>query len=917
MGQRRGARRRRKGLALAVTIATAWSVLPVAAHAITLFTISGTARDLDSRTLAGVSVSDGAQTVTTAPDGTYTLSESATGRYTLTARRSDLLTSVVNVDAELPIPVTGADFQMKYVINGTLPNAVFNSVGGPVQRTLTVTTTAPLPGQAGNTGGKSCVAVRDSRTGATTGATFVNSNNGVSTWSWTLSVPQGAAAGVYSLSYVANDCASGVALTNSQPTQYVIDNTPPTVDPLSVVPQDHGNVATANTKLEAAISDQGGAGIATSGVSFTLEDTTAGSSTALTATELVAGTYAKRSVSLTAGHVYRLSVTATDQAGNQATFQQHSIADGGGFLVAPVNGALLPSSGLVGTGSASIPTVTCTVGDAPLGSTTRPVTCPNVELDYNPLQFSLAGSRHSGFGFVEEQASLQTALLHTSVLGVSQTSSPYSSTDPAWSPRKVSAQFTVLNPLSATTTVTASPVKVNLGTLTASVPATWTSATLDMAAVSAPATSAACGDPLGAAIKCTPDPVRFFTGDTASGLVAQYVQKNHQRLLEAGQQLPTASTDSSDVGVTTPTVYSTQLAHWERLAPACMSVDGTSVCLVDQVASRLSYLQGLAIEPRAYASLCAARWAWCWAPAVQASNSSPNIEAQKGEAYTDAWWAHLGQDWGAPCSSNHSQQGWCADWWQFIASTTIVFTGDRNEDNHSYCYAHDTTSAADNSAICWGFVDGAGPDLDGVGGGWSGGWYMYTCHDPATGAEIECSPPEWPYNATSDQAGNFYCFNGSNTVVYGDTTNDVMSAWNTIKWDQHNTKVGGSIPHWSSGGQGITGAPVQFNQSGAMKMTNHGTFTTSDGNDCTWTTFNYQVGGDVYRWLQPGTGVSGQMETTFTHNWTREVWKWTPSISGSPEPFAVAWNRDPQSSDTTTWSEYAASEPFDKANDFS
>ena len=501
-------RRHRGAVALAVAMLAVLTLLPVRpAGAITLFYIRGTVRDAIGRPLAGATVSDGVNPpVTTAADGTYALPESNTGTYYVTASRTDMDPApAARVNATLPVDVSPVDFSLLYQMS---PPSVgpMSSSGGSVSRTLNITTKAPQPGVPG-TAGASCVEVGDSRTAQTSAATYVSSANGTATWTWTLSVPQGTAENIYSLTFVAKDCSTGTALTGSAGRSYTVDNTAPRLAVRDILPLDFGNTIFTAQRVMGRVYDSGGSGINVSQSSIVLEDVTAGTSSTITGSSLsyVNGYLRTPQRTLVDGHVYRVTVTAKDNAGNSSTVAQAPAADGGGFLV--THFAAQPTLG-------NIPLTDCAVAPGSTALTTK-VTCSNVPLHLDATAAVVGGSRTGPqTGYVDQRISLATARVTNSSLRAAGLSvAAYKENDAAWAPKTRSQRFDVPSAVSEdyTATVQQHDSHLSEATLTVEVTGQWGDAQIfmDPVATTASVAASSCQDPSAssAAVACVPDPV--------------------------------------------------------------------------------------------------------------------------------------------------------------------------------------------------------------------------------------------------------------------------------------------------------------------------------------------------------------------------------------------------------------------------
>lgn len=492
-------------LAVAVAMAVLASAAPALAAGVTLFSFSGVVTDVLGRPLVAATVSDGSRSATTDASGAYVLAEDSTGGYVLSASRSDTYVKSVAVDATLPLDQT-VSFQLLYRIVGVLSRASISTASSGATETLSLTSKAPLPGAPGESGGRSCVDVLDTRTGARSAATLMSVSSSESSWGWTLALPQAAEEGVHRLEYRAVDCSSGAILTRVESVGYVIDNTPPTVFPQTMAPLDNGNtVFGAAQPIVVRLKDHGHAGVDPSSISFTrtAEDGTSasisGASVAYNSSTQWATTAAQ---SFPVGSLHRLSVTVSDRAGNTATIAHRALADGGGFLSTVVT----PSAG-----SAHIPPTECTVsGSVNPATGMKSAECPNVPLVFADSTTYVGGTRHGDAGYVKHTASMETAQMTTDVAGVPVSLPAYRSGQAQWRPRTEPLRFVAPDATPDAQTLTVHGATVQMGTLTADVPATWTTATLEMGATVTAVALTACANPAAvpAKVMCLPDPLQ-------------------------------------------------------------------------------------------------------------------------------------------------------------------------------------------------------------------------------------------------------------------------------------------------------------------------------------------------------------------------------------------------------------------------
>lgn len=477
------------------------SMQPAAAA---VFNISGTVRDNLSRALPGVLVSDGTQTVTTNSSGVYSLPEFFTGGYTITAQKTGLITKSQSITVTVPTNQT-VNLSLAYAVVGSISLSYISTASASAVSTLTMSSIAPGAGTSGS--GSSCIDVVDSRTAVSGPATYVSTSSGVSTWTYALSLAEATPEGSFSLSYSVKECPTGVLLSSTSPgsVTYVIDNTAPTIS--DVLPRNRGNTIFVSQPLIATIDDTL-SGIDASSIVFTLEDVTAATTATYSGSSVSYNGlthWAKTAVvTLTLGHIYRLSVAANDRAANSTNVQQDAAADGGGFLVTSVT---------VDSATGYIPPVACTVASSPDQTGNKPVTCSEVPLHIGASQITLSGSRHGDEGFVTQTVSLATAKFRTTVGGLPVETGAFISTDPGWSPKNPHIGFPVAKSL-VPQTIVVPQENVTIAGLNGWVPSTWTSATLFMGSASLGIATTAgtmtCADPsaLSAGSQaCQPDPV--------------------------------------------------------------------------------------------------------------------------------------------------------------------------------------------------------------------------------------------------------------------------------------------------------------------------------------------------------------------------------------------------------------------------
>lgn len=489
-------------------------------EALSLHSIRGEVRDAwgnllrstDPRGAASVSHDGGAATTTNA-DGVYLLEAPTTGDYKVKVTRSDIdLASGTVTVAATPL-TTPQDFTVAYKLSATPYNIPLSTRDGDGTLRLTITTHAPAPGVAGEAG-KSCIEVKDTRTGTVTPATFSSLSGTLATWTWAGTVPQGTSEGGHALTAVARDCASGIAVTKATGSwvTYTVDNTPPSIPSDSLVPFDGGNSMFATGQpLAARISDTR-TGVNPSSIRFKLFDD-AGKEVASSTGSFNAATGWASTPALTGlleGRLYSLAVTARDAAGNTTTAGHRELVAGGGFLATHATGA---------STIASIPSTSCDVAAEPDAFGMKEVWCRGVRARLNPTTVEVGGMRHVDTGYLSQTFALDSAVVTTTVGGV-KVSLPARRTDnDTWAPRTRSQRFTASESSNTAGTLAAEAADPNIGLLQTKVPATWTSASIEMPDVSTTASFSACANPVASTgrVPCSTDAfdARFIVRLTA------------------------------------------------------------------------------------------------------------------------------------------------------------------------------------------------------------------------------------------------------------------------------------------------------------------------------------------------------------------------------------------------------------------
>ncbi|MEY2419941.1 MAG: hypothetical protein QOI95_8 [Acidimicrobiaceae bacterium] len=534
-------RKTRRVLALATLWFVVVSVLESSpAHALTLYTIHGTVTDAIGRPLAGVQVTDQGQNTTTAADGTYSLGESSIGTFRITALKAGLVSQTKQVTVLAPI-ATQVDFALLYALTGSFDNPYVSTASGPGSATYTLRSWAPLPGSPGSTGGHSCIAVTDQRTGAAQAATYVSTNaDASSNWTYVVQPPQATPEGGYQLSAIGSDCSSAIALTASSASPYIIDNTPPLVGRFG--PFDNHNTIYPRQPLQIQVQDPGLSGINPSAASVTLVDETSATSQTLTPTfDSSLGVFTAVPASdLAVGHHYTFSITVRDRAGNAVSGGStpyrgdHRIGDGGFDRIDMTATAA----------STHLAPIACSVA---LSGTNRVATCPNVAVSVAASSVSVSGSRRSfDRGYILHDVTLTAARLRwTIAAGQTQETDAYAQrleTTSEWQPRRDVFSYDTgsYDALPATFVSTPAATAVQFGTLKAVLPPTWAAAqsvellmdgqTSYLEGVGSIPRTGACTTPLSASATCDPDPLwTDWTVIFASGSSSQStVMSDHQ-----------------------------------------------------------------------------------------------------------------------------------------------------------------------------------------------------------------------------------------------------------------------------------------------------------------------------------------------------------------------------------------------------
>jgi hypothetical protein len=574
---------------------------------------------------------------------------------------------------------TIVNFTLLYRISASLSAAYLSTAEGPASSALLITSYAPSPETT-------CVNVTDSRTSLASAASHVSTNpDGSSVWSYALSLTQGTTEGNYALSFSAADCPSGTRLTTVGTAPYVVDNTPPVIDPLSLVPLDHGNTLFPSGPVAARATDAaGGSGVEAASIAFTLTDEAdpanprqfTGSAVSYSAGW--AKTHAD--LGLEAGHDYQIVLEVADRAGNRVSRNWESRS-----VPLPAIDDTLATLAARGTNSGK-------GGSAP-GTTVWEFN-PGLTLADRWVHFS-HGSAHAGFGTVASSVPVGAAKVRIVWNGVTQQwiSDPY----PPNTMKTVYQQVAYTSTTGAARDVRVVGSTVWLPTLTMDLPLGTTSAELALTDVSTSADPAGvCPDPTVGPVGCTQDPLRFFVPDHLAllankpGAGTGFEAVTDDSILFGVDRLVPDPTLADDGGI------------WQSLNPLGQFACGPSsyapieTCLVDGV---LYDSKTRVVPPSAYANFCG-QAAFCTrAQAEQASvgNKSKCVDHQ------------FGFDKPAQCGPNGcSGEGseWCNQMTGMTVWQTGAFMSESSDRPNDLFHVFQAKWIAD-----WGYEDGPYDDL--------------------------------------------------------------------------------------------------------------------------------------------------------------------------------------------------------------
>lgn len=461
------------------------------------YSLAGVVRDPRGLALSGVTVSvaEGPSTLTDG-GGNYSLTRDLPGTYRLDASRNDVVPTGRTVDTGLIPGTTMANFELLYRQASNLTRTALSPSASPTA-TLSATTWAGDPGTAGQ-GERACVEVLDSRTETSHPMSLASDPPGpTSVWTWSLEVPTDAPDGAFALDVVTRDCQSGVVLAEANHLGYVVDGTGPAISDFH--PLDGSNTVFQNQQVTFRATD-GLSGIDATRTHIWVTDVDTGTQLEFSgpslAQQMPNGRLRTTSYShpaLTLGHTYRARAEVYDQAGNRAAMG-HS--DQGGFKYVSMTAR---------AGQARIDPTACTVGPSSTPGF-RSVTCTDVPVSFGAAPVELSGSKHGGdTGFAHHRVPLTTAMFR------SPSGAVWSAGLNGWADVEADLPFE-LPVEDGPATVFAAARVVRIPTLTGTVPATWSSAALEMGTVSPVDTTAAvgnaCATPTEVApgISCSSDP---------------------------------------------------------------------------------------------------------------------------------------------------------------------------------------------------------------------------------------------------------------------------------------------------------------------------------------------------------------------------------------------------------------------------
>lgn len=476
----------RSGRVFAVALIMVLSALPGMAQA-GVQDLKGDVTDPRGLPINGARVTDGTgQSTFTGTNGQstgrYLIEEMALGTYQVSVTKKGFDSSSQSVD---PVRALGdVDFTLTYTMSGSVtPNAFRND---PAQL-IEIRASSQVP-PAGT-----CVTFTDLSTGGTAPLSY-DSLDG--RWEGTYQVPASIVDGTYSWTLRATDCSSGMVLSSTYSSTYVVDTLPPVIDRASFLPSEGGNAAFPAVSLAVRIWDLP-AGISLESSVLMIERTGESRTVPATSYDPVTGWLRSGLVPIQKGASYRVGVTASDFAGNTRIAWQSPVETSGGFL----------ATGLaLGSANARINEVVCSLSSVDIASRSKTITCPNVILTIDASSALVEGTSHAGVGFAAHTVSIDSAQLVGTVLGATEVS------EKAYPGQSKNQQlrFDVTSASGDDQTVPVQGGSVPLGTFTRQVDPAWTSARLFMPQVASTVTTTACAQPdvnTGAMISCVSDPL--------------------------------------------------------------------------------------------------------------------------------------------------------------------------------------------------------------------------------------------------------------------------------------------------------------------------------------------------------------------------------------------------------------------------
>lgn len=186
-------------------------------------TVRGTVRDAFNQPLAGALVSDGDQTVGTAPDGSYSLVVDPALVNTIRASKTGYATVSERI---VPLAQSTVDFALPFKITASLSPSSFSSVPQTIQ--LQAKSLMPPAG--------SCLRAFDDRTGGgVTMQPIATDPSGVTTWAGGITLGASAGPGFYHVTFEGRVCATLALITDQPVAPYLFDREAPSAGVVSPV----------------------------------------------------------------------------------------------------------------------------------------------------------------------------------------------------------------------------------------------------------------------------------------------------------------------------------------------------------------------------------------------------------------------------------------------------------------------------------------------------------------------------------------------------------------------------------------------------------------------------------------------------------------------------------------------------------